>query len=217
MPQWIGTAIRGREQRRRPRGPRGVEVAGAECRCPSPRPAAARGRVVPASSSISVEQVGVAGEVDAALPSNLEADRLGLSPGQRPRWADGGPGPPRPRRRRPPSVSPGGQLATRSKPPGAATRPAPRGTISGTSRPTGAARAGRGGRGAGGRSARRRVRSATSRAGAAPWRRRCSDPVAQHRIGEQPDAVELDQDGRVADERQTIPRHARRQGITPYG
>ena len=202
-----------REQRGRPRGrargPGGRRRASA----PSPRSAAARGRSRRAELVHAVEEVGVAGEVDARAPReprSRSAGRVARPASSAGRWwaVDG-----RPRSRPPPSVVARGQLDARAEAARSSQRrPPPRGTISGTSRRAGAARADRGGRGAGGRSARRRPlrHSGRRRGGVAA---QVPEPAAQHGVGEQPGAVELDQDGRVADERKAIVR----QRITPFG
>ena len=79
-----------------------------------------------------------------------------------------------------------------------AARPAPRGAITrGRPRRAAAATAGRGGRGAGARSGPRRSAARRRRRRAvAP---QVSDPRAQHRVGQQAHAAELDEHGGVAD------------------
>ena len=103
-----------------------VQVARAERRPPAPD-RHQRDVDSAASSPISVEQVGVAGEVDAALPANSKPIGWAVGPRQRQRRADGGP-------RRPHSISPDlrrlarGQLDDAPKPrPVEATRRRPGG------------------------------------------------------------------------------------------
>ena len=199
---------------------------GARCpaRCPSPRPAAGRCRVVPASASISVEEVGVAGEVDTATRgfaacarANLEADRLRLRPGQRPT-----PGLVVGRDGRNLDLAHLRRLAGGQLDHALEARPAqPRAGAPGDDQPWIAAD----------RAQRGQVEVVAVQMGDEDGvdplhhlaRRRGRVPaqmqqtVAQHGVGEQPDTPELDQNGRVSDECQTMLGAAHGHRITPYG
>ena len=149
----------------------------------------------------AVEEVGVAGEVDrgdSPASTNPIASDVPRRSRRLPGCSASHGGDRRPRR--PGSDSPGASSDTARKPRRSRNPPAPRGTSSGTSRPIAPQR---GEVGVvvvqvGDQHGVERPRSRRAPA-AAPWRRSGPTRDAQHRVGEQADAVELDEDGRVAD------------------
>ena len=197
VPQWIGTAMPRLDQRERLGRALGIEVPRAELRPPAPD--RDQGEVERAQLGHLVEQIGVAGEVDAqAVPLDDEAERLGLR-------AQGRPGSRRARRarrahvrRRSRSVPPGASSVSAAKPSLAASRPAPTGT---TSRVRSRSRSR-----SEGRSRWSWWTCEMSTASSSSWCARIDRPadapqvqhaLAQHRVGQDARAAELDQHRRV--------------------
>ena len=180
----------GRDARARPRSP--SRAIGSSAASSSPR-----------ERRHACEQVGVAGEVDAAIGARRAGSRrrrrrapelVAAAVVNGPRGGDlDRPDPARARRARSSTTLAKAAAADQLPRPRPGRRSAPR------YRP-GAARRSRGGRDAGVRSRPRRSPRATSGAGSGPWRRMIpSSRGAQDRVGEQPHAADLDQGGRVSD------------------